>query len=526
VNNRDSHISQRHFSWLKLVTNCRYFGLFLAISTVNIAWDLVLQAKPALAQITVTQLAALDKNVIYVNPRTGNDSHTGEKLNPVKTITKALEIAASGVTIKLASGTYSEESGESFPLIIQENITLKGNTDNQGFKTIIRGGGDFISPTGAGQNVAIAALKNVEEVTGITITNNHSRGHGLWVESASPKIIANTFTRNGNTGLSLNGKSSPVIENNYFYNNSGNGLLVYGTSQPEVIKNTFEQTGFGVSVVQNAAPILTGNTFDGNRIGIILEGNAQGILRENEIINSEEFGLTAISQSRVDLGTSNEPGKNIFRSNKKLDIQNATTNEIVAVGSEVNGSTNGRINFAEGEFVANNKTNSIRSSLPTLLKPSQSTVARLNIPAPETPKIDTTANLSLPAPPPVMEKSVGNKELVFNASGSTTSDVASRKTEPVPFPPTANTSALGSNTSQVASLSDVLGSSNQIKYKVLVEALNSTEEREIKAIYPQAFKTIFEGQSLLQIGAFNSWDKAKKAEATLIDLGLETFVLE
>lgn len=540
MNNRDSLISWRYASRLRLVTNYRYTGLFLTILTVNIAWHMVLQAKPILAQITVAQFSALDKNIIYVNPQLGDDSQVGEKLTPVKTITKALEIATSGTTIKLASGTYSEESGETFPLIIKKNITLKGNTENQGAKTIISGSGNFTSPTGAGQNVAIAALRDTAGVIGITVTNNHSRGHGLWVESASPNIAANTFTRNGNTGLSLNGKSSPVVENNYFYNNSGNGLLIYGTSQPEIIKNTFEQTGFGVSVVQNAAPALISNTFDGNRIGIILEGNSQGILRDNEIINSEEFGLTAISQSRVDLGTSSEPGKNIFRSNKKLDIQNATNHEIVAVGTEVQGNIDGRINFSGGEFVTASNTNNTQSSLPPLpesskstqpalpplLESSKSTETRPNIPAPETPKIDTTANLNLPAPPPVMEKSIGNKELVFTASDSSSSDSAPIKTEPVPFPPSVNPSALGANTSQVASLSDVLGSSSQIKYKVLVEALNIVEESEVKAIYPQAFKTFFEGQSLLQIGAFNSWDKAKQAEETLIDLGLETFVLE
>ena len=98
-------------------------------------------------------------------------------------------------------------------------------------------------------------------------------------------------------------------------------MLVYGTSKLEVVDNSFEKTGFGVSLVQDAAAVLTGNLFDGNRIAIILEGNSQGILRDNEIINTTESGLTAIAQSRVDLGTSDESGNNTFRSNRKLDIQ-------------------------------------------------------------------------------------------------------------------------------------------------------------------------------------------------------------
>ena len=117
------------------------------------------------------------------------------------------------------------------------------------------------------------------------------------------KVVSNTLTRNGNTGVSVNGNSAPLIENNYFYNNSGNGLLVYGTSKPEVIDNTFKQTGFGVSLVQDSIAVLKNNQFDSNRIGIILEGNSQAVLRDNEIVNSLESGLTAIAQSRVDLGT-------------------------------------------------------------------------------------------------------------------------------------------------------------------------------------------------------------------------------
>ena len=523
-----SAIADRHIPWL--------LALLAIASPVN----LVLQAKPTMAQEIMAQFSALDKNIIYVNPRTGDDSQSGEKLSPVKTITQALKSATPGVTIKLSAGTYSQETGETFPLILQDGVTLKGNPDNQGYKTIVKGSGEFTSPTGAGQNVAIAALKDAESIIGITVTNEHSRGHGLWVESAKPKIISNTFTRSGNTGLSVNGNSAPVIEDNYFYNNSGNGLLVYGTSQPEVINNTFEQTGFGVSVVENAALMLTGNKFDGNRIGIILEGNSQGVLRDNEIINSEESGLTAIAQSQVDLGTSAQPGNNIFRSNKKLDIQNATSKEIVAVGTQVQGETKGSINFDRGEPIASNNSAAVKPLFPPLpntsqsaaVKPlfpplsntSQSAIAKSPLPPLPKPAIDTSANPNLPAPPPVVEENKSNKEFIFTASGNVSSSKS--QTEPVPFPPTISSSALGGNKAQINSLSDVLSSTRQIKYKVLVEALNEREESEVRSLYPEAFKTVFEGQSLLQIGAFNSWHKAKQAEGTLIDLGLETILLE
>ena len=488
---------------------CRGFkfkklGILLSILSILVPYQIALVVP--LAQAETAPSVSLDKNIIYVNPKRGDDSQGGKELSPVKTITQALKIATPGSTIKLASGTYSEATGEVFPLIIEDGVTLQGNPDNQGYNTIIEGDGYFISPTGAGQNIAIAALKGAGGITGVTITNKHSRGHGLWIESASPKVVGNTLTRNGNTGVSVNGNSAPLIENNYFYNNSGNGLLVYGTSQPEVINNTFKQTGFGVSLVRNSVAVLKDNQFDSNRIGIILEGNSQAILRDNEIVNSLESGLTAIAQSRVDLGTDDEAGNNIFRSNRKLDIQNATDNEIPAVGTEVRGDTIGDINFDRGTFVATTKDT--LKDLPPL--PSRQDnprpLPKLNIPA-STPTVETTA--ALPSPPPVLDSDTGNKELVFSASSS--SPVV-RDVEPVPYVPPINNTAANR-----ASL---------VKYKVLVEALNNAEEKEVRSLYPQAFTTVFEGRSWLQVGAFSDRDKARQAERTLVNLGLETYLLE
>ena len=483
------------------------FGLFRsmpqrAMSLLAVGFVLALpcwwQVRSATAQI-VAQSPSLSKNTIYVDPKEGDDAETGKKSAPLQTITKALEIASADSTIQLAAGTYSEDTGETFPIIIKDRITLQGDPRNQGYKTIIKGDGYFVSPTGAGQNIAIAALKDAGTITGITVTNNHSRGHGICIESASPKIIGNTFTRSGNTGVSVNGASSPLIEDNYFYNNSGNGLLVYGTSQPEITKNTFEQTGFGISLVQDAVAKIIENQFDGNRIGIILESNAQATLRSNEIINSTESGLTAIAQSRVDLGTDAEPGNNIFRSNKKLDIQNATGNEIVAVGTQVQGETTGNINLEQGSFVASTTDNTFRD-LPPL--PPRDTPQLI----PQSAAIEPPPS-NLPAPPPVVSSNTGNKELVFRSAPSAT---AAPDIEPVPYVPSVNTTPAPA----------------AVKYKVLVEVLDDGEENEVRSLYPEAFKTIYQGDPWLQVGAFSNLDKAKQAEDNLANLGLATYLIE
>jgi parallel beta-helix repeat protein len=535
MESRDCHIKSKwRFIRLNQINQVNYVLLMALILIFPCSILLTPASANAQASILSPNLSK-NNNIIYVNSQAGDDHQSGKKTSPLQTISHALKIAPAGSTIQLAPGTYSEKTGETFPLVLDRQITLQGNPRDQGFKTVIQGDGYFLSPTAAGQNVAIAAVKEAGKITGITITNNHSRGHGIWVESANPQIVSNTLTRNGNTGVSVNGKSAPLIANNYFYNNSGNGLLVYGTSQPQVTKNTFEQTGFGISLVQNAAARITENLFDGNRIGIILEGNSQGILRHNEIVNSGEVGLTAIAESQVDLGTDREPGENIFRSNQELDIENASSHEIVAVGTEVQGDTSGEINFEQGEFLAsNNQTAADLAPLPPLpslddttgdttlpeappkaaYKPLPPLLPRLDQPQPSAaPTTIEPAPPDLPPPPPVIASTTGNKELVFRSSDDSSDDaVESADVVPIPYLPTV------SSTSTV--------SAAQVKYKVLVEVLDDGEADEVRSLYPEAFETILEGQPWLQVGAFSDRDKAKQAEQNLVDLGLATYLLE
>ena len=489
-------------------------------------------------QTSILAEATAEQNIIYVDPQLGNDTqNTGNRESPFKTITQALKIARSGTTIKLAPGTYSVETGETFPIILQEQVTIEGSIDSQGYNTIIRGEGYFISHTGAGQSVTIAALKNAGGITGVTLTNPDNRGHGLWIESASPKVSHNTFTRNGNTGVSVNGLSSPAITNNYFYNNSGNGLLIYDNSQPQVIDNLFERTGFGVSIVRNSAAILTGNRFIGNRIGIILENSAQGTFRNNQIETSQETGLVAISQSRVDLGTTNNPGNNIFRSNNKLDIQNASDNQIAAVGNQINGNTEGNIDLNS----ANNSPVTIAAviSPPLPLSPSPNPPSDLgksdnrqlgensknisSVPQSPNPPVSQSPE-SLPAPPPIANSDSGQaEELVFSAPAPQATE-----TLPVPKeiePPSNSPTGIDSpDNGGISSLSDVLG--NSATYRVVVEAANSEQQSKVRSLYPQAFSTVYRGEPVLQIGAFRDRILAETASQSLEDLGLDTHILE
>ncbi|MEH1841525.1 MAG: DUF1565 domain-containing protein [Nostoc sp.] len=268
-------------------------------------------------------------NMLFVNPNGGDDkAGNGSESAPVKTITQALRLANANTVIMLSTGTYSAETGEEFPLILKPGISIQGNPSNQGKDIVIQGGGDYLSRSFAGQNVAIVGA-NQTLVTGVTVTNPNRRGYGLWVESSNPVIAENTFIGSTQDGISVCGNAAPTISKNYFDRNGANGITIAGNSSPQVKENVFHETGFGINIAQNAAPILISNQIQNNRSGIVVQANARPILRNNIIQDNKEDGLVAIAQAMPDLGNASEPGGNQFQNNARYDINASAAKQMI-----------------------------------------------------------------------------------------------------------------------------------------------------------------------------------------------------
>ncbi|MEH2303206.1 MAG: DUF1565 domain-containing protein [Nostoc sp.] len=291
----------------------------------------------AIAQIPLTPDSAplgektnSQVNVLFVNPSGGNDSTgNGSESAPVKTITQALRLANTNTVIMLSTGTYSAETGEIFPLILKPGVSIQGNPSNQGKDIIIQGGGDYLSRSFAGQNVAIVGA-NQAFLTGVTVTNSNHRGYGLWIESSNPVVAENTFIGSTQDGISVSGNAAPTISKNYFDRNGANGITIAGNSSPQVKENVFHQTGYGINIAQNAAPIVIGNQIQNNRSGIVVQANARPILRNNSIQDNKEDGLVAIAQAMPDLGNASEPGGNAFQNNAHYDINASAAKQVIS----------------------------------------------------------------------------------------------------------------------------------------------------------------------------------------------------
>ncbi|GAX42825.1 hypothetical protein NIES4075_38300 [Tolypothrix sp. NIES-4075] len=325
-------------------------GSMRSLGQVNAGATLSEGITPTLtAQVPATATAT----AIYVNPATGADSAaSNSEATPYKTITFALSKAQPGTVIQLAGGTYNSESGEKFPLLVKQGVTLRGDDASKGQAILITGGDFFVSPTFARQNITIRADKD-STITGVTVTNPNQRGTGVWVESTNPTITNSTFVNSIREGVFVTGTGNPKIENNVFTENKGNGVSVAKSATGEVRNNLFQSTGFGIAVSDLATPLITDNQIIQNYGGIVVTGSAKPMLRNNVIQDNRDHGLVALQKSLPDLGTQENPGKNLIRNNgkkdpKKLfDVLNATTqNTIVAVGNDIDPTRiSGKVDF-------------------------------------------------------------------------------------------------------------------------------------------------------------------------------------
>ena len=345
--------SHRNSSQLKSV-NLRHTKVGTVIGTslfsALLLWSGGVMALPATALIepstSIAQVPA-GATVVYVNQSTGSDSTSaGSQTTPYRTISYALQQAASGTVVQLAPGSYTADTGEVFPLVVKRGVILRGDPATKGQTVAIIGGGGYNSPTFSGQNITMRA-DNDAEVAGLTITNPNSRGTGLWIESSNAKVSNNTFSNSRREGVLVTGTANPKIEANVFTRNEGNGLSVAKTATGEIRNNLFQETGSGIVVTETASPLIVENRIIQNVDGVVASNSAAHVLRSNIIEANTSYGVVATGTAQPNLGTADSPGQNRIRNNTRFDVANITrTNTILAVGNDIDAKKiSGRVDF-------------------------------------------------------------------------------------------------------------------------------------------------------------------------------------
>ncbi|WP_333276765.1 DUF1565 domain-containing protein [Microcoleus sp. herbarium19] len=515
----------------------------------------------------ISQALQSDINILYVSSSGGSDTGgNGSDRAPFKTLTYALSVAPPKTAILLAPGTYSAQSGEKFPLMLRKSVTVQGNPNTRGQNILIKGGGEFISPTSAGQNIAILGADGAG-LSGVTVTNTNYRGYALWIESSSPIVVNNTFSGSTHDGISVVGTSRPTIGGNFFSKNGANGITIFGSSRPEVRDNTFENTGFGVNVAQNAEPLLIGNKITRNKDGVVVQADARPVLRNNYIESNQRDGIVAISRALPDLGTSAEPGGNVIRNNGQYDVNNAAKGQVIpAYGNQLlSNRTTGSIDVAgtfsppppiaasSFQLTADraSRTGGPETSLPAYIPgPLTPRVARAPIappepvsrrPVPIRPAAPNSARdgeaspavpgaIAIPVPDPdsrsVPEISV--RQPILSPNFDSSNSVPSEGKLPVPgrnipigrggYVP----AGLGGNS--VPDSGDSAPSLDRaralgFRYRVVVDADSQDTRAKMQSLVPDAFRTFSNGRSVIQAGAFHELEKAEELALILAQNG-------
>jgi parallel beta-helix repeat protein len=553
-------------------------GFSFCLAIVFASTSLLLQPSVSTAQTPSVQLLSQasqsDINILYVSSSGGSDTTgNGSDREPFKTLTYALSVAPPNTAILLAPGTYSAKSGEKFPLMLKPSVTVQGNPNTRGQNILIEGGGEFLSPTWAGQNITILGADGAG-LSGVTVKNPNYRGYGLWIESSSPTVANNTFSGSTHDGISVVGTSKPTITKNLFSKNGANGITIFGSSQPEVRENVFENTGFGVNVAQHASPLLIGNQITRNKDGVVVQAEARPILRNNYIERNQRDGIVAIAQSLPDLGTAAAPGGNVIRNNGRHDVNNATKGQAIsAYGNQLlSNRTVGAVDVA-GTFSPSQPISSSvlqlaadrpprsggpESSLPTYNPgpltprtqrtpispsvqnrpvPGRTQLQPLLPPRNATPAPSSSEAITIPVPNPdvrsVAEISV--QQPIFPPNFESSSSVSADGRLPVPgrniplgrggyVPAPLGGSSLPAPEENSPSFdrAKALG----FRYRVVVDAESQDDREKMQSLVPDAFRSFSNGRSVMQAGAFRELEKAEELAQILSQNGLNVRIEE
>ena len=459
----------------------------------------------AMSTPSLVSAQSITQKIVFISPQ-GSDTGAGSETQAFRTLTAAIaNNPEAGTIFELSAGTYSEATGESFPIRLPQGSTLRSNSN--GTNVVINGGGRFVSPTFASQNIAIAAANN-SRIEGITVTNSNPRGYGLWLESSRNVVVArNNFIGNTHDGIFLTGNANAYISNNLFTGNTGSGISALGTSTGEIRDNKFENTGFGLSIGQQSQVVLTNNNISRNVEGIIISNTAQPTLRGNAIANNQRNGLVILGSAngspRPDLGTTISQGNNTFRDNREYDINNATTIPLAAVGNQINRSR------VKGLLDLTVSRSPITNAIAANLQPK------------------TPVTIFVPAKPPSSNQSLPNPIISPNTSSSNTSPsnnnspttiTIEREYSPRPTFPSY----------PVASLPAIMldpTTGKPFQYRVIVPVTSTFVTQRVKTIVPAAFRLSRSGKTMLQVGAYSDRPAATELVQKLSQSGLSAEII-
>lgn len=482
---------------------------------------------------------------LYVNPSVGSDSADGMEAQPLRTVTRALEVAPPNTVIVLAPGRYNQNSGEVFPLQLKPGVTIQGTPGSNDRTAIIEGGGSFNSPTRSRQNAAIIAADRAG-IAQVAISNPD--GYGVWIESASPTILESAFVGNRQTGIYVAG-GSPRVQGSYFSGNQVAGLIVFGSSSANIQSNIFDGTGDAIRVLEGATPEIVGNRITNNEAGVVLVGDARPVIRDNQVAGNRNNDVVEVAARNRRAVTPAEETAAIAQSEtakapdpvpqtpasapapaRPIEVVPApaqpSTSQVAlrpaaapatSVSSEdfESNASSSNASSIEREVAAIDDDGQIPAGAPgSALQALQSGIAlgprAVTGENPDTPRLirnrrperrqpERTSDPEHRSPVNNNRLAVPNSSIPLGSGGSSTVFSPPNGGAGAPPAPPSRAQALG------------------LYYRVFVEASDPFMQDSVREVIPDAFRTRFEGRTVMQVGAFPTEDEAEARRRILED---------
>lgn len=428
--------------------------------------------------------AATAQQFLFVDPNSGDDAGQGiTQRSPFRTLTRALQSAQSNnaqsnTIIMLATGTYTPDTGEVFPLIVPPRVMLQGDPSTKGQSIVIQGGGSFATATAGRQNVAIVGTG---QIMGITVSNPNPNGYGVWIEAGSPIIANNTFTDSNLAGVAVMGTSTPTLWGNAFsYNQTG--IVVAATAQP-AIKDSLDQVGAATPAV-SAVSMEQRNS---RSSAAIAQATPTRIRRQPSATLIQTLpGRSTVSEPRT------APPATV--ASRSPDSQGLTP--------------------------------SAHSAAPQSLRIARTSIVNIPVPAPQSERrrdLPVSRSTPIPVPPPEARSASASSFTAPPDSG-----VQSNLLRVPATPPIGN---VGGNVEDLPvvnvsrnplqyreSSSRQSAAVRGLRYRVVVAAGRRAEK--VRSLFPGAFTTYSGGEAVLQVGAFGDRSNAEEAAQILDSNGL------
>ncbi|HIB86156.1 TPA: DUF1565 domain-containing protein, partial [Candidatus Poribacteria bacterium] len=257
----------------------------------------------------------------YVNPTNGVDDSAvgGDESAPWKTITYALTrvigTSTQSTVINLQPGTYSILSGETFPLLLEDNVSLIGDSETN---TIIDGRGADVSIL-TGDGVVGVTVSNLAAVnTEGDLAENQS---AIYLQNDSKLTLYRVRLSNHNKhrlGAAIHAENSALtLLKNWFLENSA-------------------QSG-GALYLDNCDLLIRSSRFDANQSlqnsghggAMLILNNSKGVLEDNQFsnnISANHGGALALKQSSLRIFHNLFVGNQANRQGGGLYVDTSTTN--------------------------------------------------------------------------------------------------------------------------------------------------------------------------------------------------------